>query len=76
MRDPIAVVTIENAAHFSQSSRENAIPSSGTSPLISYEEVPPPRHCGCQQMYRNCIFWPLKFAGHCNLCVIHALLNF
>ena len=43
MRDPIAVVTIENAAHFSQSSRENAIPSSGTSPLISYEEVPLPQ---------------------------------
>ena len=43
MRDPIAVVTIENAAHYSQSSRENVIPSSGTSPLISYEEVPLPQ---------------------------------
>ena len=31
--------------HYSQSSRENATPSSGTSPLASYKEVPhpPPR---------------------------------
>ena len=29
--------------HYSQSSRENATPSSGTSPLASYTEVPPPR---------------------------------
>ena len=26
--------------HYSQSSHENATPSSGTSPLASYEEVP------------------------------------
>ena len=29
--------------HYSQSSRENATPSSGTSPVASYKEVPPPR---------------------------------
>ena len=28
--------------NYSQSSRENATPSSGTSPLASYKEVPPP----------------------------------
>ena len=28
--------------HYSQSSRENGTPSSGTSPLVSYTEVPPP----------------------------------
>ena len=28
--------------HYSQSSRENATPSSGTSPLASYKEVPHP----------------------------------
>ena len=28
--------------HYSQSSRENETPSSGTSPLDSYKEVPPP----------------------------------
>ena len=27
---------------YSQSIRENATPSSGTSPLVSYKEVPPP----------------------------------
>ena len=30
----------ENQPHYSQSSRENATPSSGTSPLASYKEVP------------------------------------
>ena len=41
MCDLIAVVTIENEAHYivKLSSRENAIPSSDTSPLFSYEEV-------------------------------------
>ena len=29
--------------HYSQSSRENATPSSGTASLASYKEVPPPR---------------------------------
>ena len=33
-------------AHYSQSSRENATPSSGTPPLASYAEVPPPRPRG------------------------------
>ena len=28
--------------HYSQSSRENATPTSGTCPLASYKEVPPP----------------------------------
>ena len=46
MCDPVLVtlVTIENATplSISQSSRENATPSSGTSPLASYKEVPSP----------------------------------
>ena len=29
--------------HYSQSSREKATPSSGTSTLAAYKEVPPPR---------------------------------
>ena len=33
---------IENATHYSQSSRENATPSSGLFSLASYKEVPPP----------------------------------
>ena len=34
--------SIENAPHYSQSSLENATPSSGTFPLTSYKAVPPP----------------------------------
>ena len=39
--------------HYSQSSRENATPSSSTSPLASYKEVPPPDvnrvRCDCER---------------------------
>ena len=40
--DPILVTLLKMRPHYSQSSRENATPSSGTSPLASYKEVPPP----------------------------------
>ena len=36
---------IENATHYSQSSRENVTPLGGTSPLASYKEVPLPPDC-------------------------------
>ena len=42
MCDPILVTLLKMQPHYSQSSRENATPSSGTSPLASYREVPPP----------------------------------
>ena len=42
MCDPIQVTLLKMQPHSSQSSRENATPSSGTSPLASYKEVPPP----------------------------------
>ena len=42
MCDPILVTLLKMQPHYSQSSRENATPSSGTSPLASYKEVPPP----------------------------------
>ena len=42
MCDPILVPLLKMRPHYSQSSRENATPSSGTSPLASYKEVPPP----------------------------------
>ena len=42
MCDPILVTLLKMRPHYSHSSRENATPSSGTSPLASYEEVPPP----------------------------------
>ena len=42
MCDPILVTLLKMRPHYSQSSRENATPSSGTSPLASYKEVRPP----------------------------------
>ena len=48
--------------HYSQSSRENETPSSGTSPLTNYKEVPPPRgggrgrrpqYCGLSVIWTN-----------------------
>ena len=42
MCDPILVTLLKMRPHFRQSSRENATPSSGTSPLASYKDVPPP----------------------------------
>ena len=41
--DPILVtLVLKMRPHYSQSSRENATPSSDTSPLACYKEVPPP----------------------------------
>ena len=42
MCDPILVTLLKMRPHKSQSSRENATPSKGTSPLASYKGVPPP----------------------------------
>ena len=42
MCDPTLVTLLKMRPHYSQSSRENATPSSGTSPLASYKGVPPP----------------------------------
>ena len=41
--DSILVTLLKMRPHYSQSSPENATPSSSTSPLASYKEVPPPR---------------------------------
>ena len=38
----ILVTLLKMQLHYSQSSRENETPSSGTSPLANYKEVPPP----------------------------------
>ena len=38
---PFWVTLLKNRFHYSQSSRENETPSSGTSPLASYKEVHP-----------------------------------
>ena len=42
MCNPILVTLLKMWPHYSQSSHENATPSSGTSPLASYKEVPHP----------------------------------
>ena len=42
MCDPTLTTLLRMRPHYSQSSRENATPSSGTSPLASYKEVAPP----------------------------------
>ena len=39
---PILVTQLKMRPHYSQSSLENATPSSGTSPLASNKEVPRP----------------------------------
>ena len=41
MCDAILVTPLKMQPHYSQSSRENATPSSGTSPLASHKEGPP-----------------------------------
>ena len=45
MCDPILVTLLKMRPHYSQSSLENATPSSGTFPLASYKEVPSPGAC-------------------------------
>ena len=42
MCNPILVTLLKMRPHYGQSSRENGTPSSGTSPLASYKEAPPP----------------------------------
>ena len=46
MCDPILVTLLKMRPHYSPSNRENATPSSGTSPLASYKEVPSPPPLG------------------------------
>ena len=47
MCDPMLVTLSKMRPHYSQTSREKATPSSGTSPLTSYEKVLPPPTPGC-----------------------------
>ena len=74
MCDPILVTLLKLRPHYSQSSRENATPSSGTSPLVSYKEVPsiPPRGNSyikvtgvlfVSLMSENCSLWSLLLSG-------------
>ena len=42
MRDPILVTLLKMRPRYSQSTRENVTPSSGTSPSAFYKQVTPP----------------------------------
>ena len=53
MCDPILVTLLKMRPHSSQSSRENATPSSGTSPLASYKEVTPPGYFHYSRYFRD-----------------------
>ena len=54
MCDPEILVTLlKMQPHYGQSSRENATPSSGTYPVVSYKEVPPAPHSGLYRASAN-----------------------
>ena len=55
MWQPILVTPLKMQPHYSQSSRENATPSSGTSPVASYKEIPP-RVYFSSNIYSNSFF--------------------
>ena len=66
MCDPILVTLLKMRPHYSQSSRENATPSSDTSPLASYKEVrPAPKGSRFQisLFWTACFCFPTKMLG-------------
>ena len=60
--DPILVtLVLKMRPHYSQSSRENATPSSDTSPLACYKEVPPPPPRDNETMLMQIFYGEAKF---------------
>ena len=55
MCDPILVTVLKMQPHYSQSSSENATPSSGTSPIAFYKELPPPPREGTSVIRSECM---------------------
>ena len=53
--DPILVTLLTMRPHYSHSSRENATPSSGTSPLASCKGVPPPPKTVFNKNFFECL---------------------
>ena len=70
MWDPILVhVTLwKTRPHYSQSGRENVTPSSGTSPLASYKEVPPRSFTHIQNNPVLSFFANCQFAIYFSVC--------
>ena len=60
MCDPILVTPLKMQPHYSQSSRENATPSSGTSPVASYKQVPPGVYFS-SKIYSNSFFYSYQW---------------
>ena len=71
---PILVSLLRMQAHYSRSRHENATPSSSTSPLASYNKVPPPPPQECRASLENFgLFdkWLLMGGGHLQEVIVH-----
>ena len=81
MYDPIQVTVLKMQPHHSQSSRENATPSSGTSPLASDKEVlyPPSPGVSCFCFIITAAVTVLWLGGggggHCFCCLFYCTLK-
>ena len=66
MCDPILVTLLKMRPHYSHSSRENATPSSSTSPLASYKEVPHPPPPGTTLYDSHIFIFSLRLGDNMN----------
>ena len=74
MCDPILITLLKMQPHYSHSSRKNATPSSGTSPLASYKGVPslgtkvpvPSANPFCQCSKNGPVFFRFNRLSGCN----------
>ena len=66
MCDPILVTLSKMRPHYSQSGREKATPFSGTCPLASYKEVPPPPLPFCKHLYSNNSYFSCLYVQRLN----------
>ena len=79
MNDPILLTLLKMRPHDSQSSRENATPFSGTSPVASYKEVPPPPPRGISVISKATrVHKAMTVANNTSLCstILVVLLEF
>ena len=65
MCDPILATLLKMRPHYGQSIHENATPSSGTSPLASYKEVPPPPAVKLLRSYKRPKFTSRQLFARC-----------